>query len=136
VGDKAGADRVVADVVGGRGDVLVVVHDPRREAVAPEVSPAAVPRVEALRVDAVQSLEREAEPLDGRVDEQVVVVRHQAEREDVEVEAVDALRQQREEGAEVSFVAERAAALDASGRDVEDAVGKLGAECAGHLRRP
>ncbi len=63
--------------------MLVVAHLPQREAVAPEVAVARVLRVEVLGVDAVDSVERSREVIAEALDDEVVVVRHQAESVDV-----------------------------------------------------
>jgi len=71
--------------------VVVVAHLPEREAVAPEVAAAPVLRVEALRVAAVDAVERVREGVAEALDDEVVVVRHQAERVRPEAEAVHRL---------------------------------------------
>jgi hypothetical protein len=63
--------------------VLVVAHLPQREAVAPEVAATRVLRVEVLGVDAVDAVERARQVIAQALDDEVVVVRHQAESVDV-----------------------------------------------------
>jgi hypothetical protein len=59
--------------------MFVALDDPGGEAVAEEVAAALVAAVEALRVDAVQTLHALGEAAELRLDDDVVVVRHQAE---------------------------------------------------------
>jgi hypothetical protein len=61
--------------------VLVVANLPEGEPISPEVAAATVLLVEALRVEAVDAVQRAGERVSRRFDDQVVVVRHQAERE-------------------------------------------------------
>jgi hypothetical protein len=71
--------------------VFVVAHLPQSEAVAPEVAAARVLRVEGLCVDAVDAVECSREVVAQALDDEVVVVRHQAEGVDVQPKAVDRL---------------------------------------------
>src|SRR5947208_558463 len=116
------ADRVVEDVFTGSGEVVVALDDPRRVPVAEQVSRPPVPLVEPECVDAVQPLHRSPKLRNRRLDDEVVMRRHQAERVNGQTEAVDALRQQLEEAQTVRLVAVDVAAVDAARRDVEDAV--------------
>ena len=84
---EPGADRVRQHVVAGRLEVLVVAHLPEREAVSPEMAGARVLRVEVLGVEAVDAVQRARERVAGALDDEVVVVRHQAEGVDVQAEA-------------------------------------------------
>ncbi|HVM17976.1 MAG TPA: hypothetical protein VM290_10385 [Gaiellaceae bacterium] len=119
---EAGADGVVEDVVDGAGQLLLGLDDAAGEAVAPQVSPAAVRAVEALRVDAVQALHPEGELLAGAFDDEVVVVAHQAERLHRPATALDDLEEDPEELAAVVVRQEDEALLDAPRGDVEVAV--------------
>jgi hypothetical protein len=101
--------------------VVVVLDDPGREALAEEVPPALVASVVRLRVRAVQALEPVGEPPELGLDDQVVVVRHQAEGVDAPVVALDLAREEREEEAVVVAVAKGGRAGDAPGGDVVDA---------------
>ena len=103
--------------------MLVVANLPQREAVTPEVAAARVLRVELLGVDAVDAMERLREVVAQALDDEVVVVRHQAESVNVEAEAFDCLPQLGEEAAAVVAVEVDGAAFDTARRRVPDAVG-------------
>ena len=103
---------------------MVVVADlPEREPVAPEVAAAPVPRVERLRVDAVEAVHGSRERFPWALDDEVVVVRHQAERVDVESERLYRPTEQGQEESAVLPVEEDAPPLDTARRHVPDAVG-------------
>jgi hypothetical protein len=104
--------------------VIVVSHDPGGEALAEEVAPTLVAAVMALRVRAVEPLEPVGESPQRSLHDQVVVVRHQAERVDAPVVALDLSGEEGEEEAVVVAVAERRRASDASRGDVVDAFGR------------
>ena len=120
---QPGADRVRQHVLAGCAQVLVVANLPQREAVTPEVAGARVLRVELLGVDAVDAMERLREVIAQALDDEVVVVRHQAESVNVEAEAFDRLPQLGEEAAAVVAVEVDGAAFDTARRRVPDAVG-------------
>jgi hypothetical protein len=116
--------------------MLVVAHLPEREAVTPEVAAAGVLRVEVLGVDAVDAVEGARELIAQALDDEVVVVRHQAESVDVETEALDCLPELGEEAAAVVAVeVDRAASDAARGRVPDAVVGKRGARQPGHARK-
>ena len=94
------------DVLDGPGEVVFVLDEPGREALAEQVAPALVAAVERLRVDAVQALHSGGEVLELRLDDEVVVVRHQAEDVDSPVVAVDDGREQAQEEAALIVVQE------------------------------
>ena len=113
--------------------MLVVAHLPQREAVTPEVATADVLRVEVLGVDAVDAVERAREVIAQALDDEVVVVRHQAESVDVQAEPFDCLPELGEEAAAVVAVEVDRAASDAARGGVPDAiVGKRRARQPGH----
>jgi hypothetical protein len=130
---EARADRVREDVFAGGGEVVVAFDDPGGVAISEQVAGALVPLVEAESMDAVQALHPEPQLRDGRVDDEVVVRRHQAERVDGPVEAGDALSEQTEEGQAVGVVAVDRATIDAARRHVEDAVRQRAAQPSRHL---
>jgi hypothetical protein len=71
----------VRDDVAADGVKLVLVLDlPAPEALAEEVTPADVASVETLGIAAVQLLEACGQLREGRLQHEVVVVRHEAER--------------------------------------------------------
>src|SRR5690242_1150295 len=119
---EAGADRVLEDVLDRRGEVAVAFDDPGGEAIAEEVSPAFVAAVERLGVGAVEALEAVGEAPELSLDDEVVVVRHQAEGVDAPVVPLDLAREDPQEEAVVVRVAEGGRARDASRGDVVDAV--------------
>jgi hypothetical protein len=86
------------------------------------VARSAVPLVEPERVDAVEPLHPSPKLRNRRLDDEVVVRRHQAEGVNGPTEAVDAIHQQPEEAQTVGLVPVDVAAVDAAGRDVEDPV--------------
>jgi hypothetical protein len=98
--------------------VVGVFHDPGGEAVAEEVAPPLVAAVERLGVGAVEPLEAVREAPELSLDDQMVVVRHQAEGVHAPVVTLDLARQEAEETAVVVGVAEGCGARYASGRDV------------------
>jgi hypothetical protein len=86
--------------------VVFVLDNPGREAFAEQVAPALVAAVERLRVNAVQALHSGGEVLELCLDDEVVVVRHQAEDVDSPVVAVDHGREQAQEEAALFVVQE------------------------------
>ena len=119
---EAGADRVLEDVLDRRGEVAVAFDDPGGEAIAEEVSPAFVAAVERLGVGAVEALEAVGEAPELSLDDEVVVVRHQAEGVDAPVVPLHLAREDPQEEPVVVRVAEGGRARDASRGDVVDAV--------------
>jgi hypothetical protein len=121
---QAGADGVEEDVVDRCGQVVVGVDDPRGVAIAPQVAATLVAPVERERVRPVQQVHPAGHRLDGRLEDEVVMGRHQAVRVDVPAEALDAVPHERKEAPAVKPVAEDGSVVDAEGRDVEDTVGQ------------
>ena len=113
--------------------MLLVAHLPQREAVTPEVAAAGVLRVEVLGVDAVDAVQRLREAVAQALDDEVVVVRHQAESVDVQAEPLDRLPELGEEATAVVAVEVDLSPFDAARRRVPDAVvGKRRAGQPGH----
>jgi hypothetical protein len=129
---EACSDRVVDDVVERCGEVFVAVDDARVVAVSEEVTPAFVAPVEPQGVDSVQSVQPARHGVDGRLEDEVVVRRHQAVRVELPIEAFDALPEEPQEVRSVDSVAEDRPVVDADGGDVEDAVGQLRTKDARH----
>ena len=102
--------------------MFVPLDEPCAEAVAEQMPPAAVLVVERLGVDSVQALHAGGELLACRRDDQVVVVRHQAEHLAAPLVAVDARVEQTQEPEVVVIVEVDRAALDPTGGDVEGSV--------------
>jgi hypothetical protein len=100
--------------------VVVVLDRERREALPEQVAPALVAAVEGLRVDAVQPLHARGEAVELRFDDEVVVVRHQAEDVDPPVVAFDDAREQPQEQAALVVVPKDGRAGDTSGGHMED----------------
>jgi hypothetical protein len=129
---EAGADGVVEDVLDGSREVVVRVDEAAGEAVAPEVARAGVLDVEALGVDAVESAEAVGELLARAGEDEVDVVRHQAERDHVPALRGRDVSEERQEAEVVLVVAEDRTAVDAPGGDVVDAVGEEAARDPRH----
>jgi hypothetical protein len=129
---EARADGVVEDVLDGGGEVVVAGDDAAREAVAPEVARAGVLDVEALGVDAVESAEAVGELLARAGEDEVDVVRHEAERDHVPALRGRDISEEGQEDAVVRVVSEDGAAVNAAGGDVVDAVGEGSPRDPGH----
>jgi hypothetical protein len=115
--------------------VLVVFDDPGREALAEEVAPALVAAVKGLRVGAVQAAHAVGEAPELGLDDQVVVVRHQAEGLDPPVVPLDRLGEEGKE--ETIFVGHQkgGGSRHASGGDVVDAFWREGVPRTPHRGR-
>ena len=105
--------------------MVVVADDPGGEPRSEHVAVAVVPPVEALGVDAVQVLHAVRQSLGGRLQDEVVVRAHQAERMAVPPVSPDDEAEQTEEQQAVVIVDEDQAPEDAARGHVEDAVGQL-----------
>jgi hypothetical protein len=75
---EARPNGVVPDVEAGFGKVLVVAKDAREEPVLKEMADAVVPLIEPLRVNTVDGMQAPRKTLKVRLDNQVVVIPHQA----------------------------------------------------------
>jgi co-chaperonin GroES (HSP10) len=128
---EAGADGVLDDVATDSGELVLVLDRAAPEAFTEEMSPPEVASVEALGIAPVQLLEAGRQLGDGRLDDQVVVVRHQAERMEAPVMLPDDEVQQPEEDAAVVVVAVDRDPSGTARGDVEVAVGEdvAGAAC-------
>jgi len=129
---ESGPDRVVEDVVERCGEVLVAVDDAGVVAVAEQVARAFVAPVEGEGVDPVEPVEPARHRIDRRLEDEVVVRRHQAVGVELPLEALDAVPEKRQEARAVEPVAEDRAVVDADGRDVEHTVGQLRAKDPRH----
>jgi hypothetical protein len=96
---EARADGVVDDVAARGAEVALAAHDPGGVAFAEEMAAATVTAIERLGIDAVQSVHPVGETPELRADDQVVVVRHQAEGVAAPVVALDLVRQEGQEEA-------------------------------------
>jgi hypothetical protein len=96
------------------------------------VAEAHVPRVERLRVAALQALEPAGEVGLGAVQDEVVVRRHQAQRVHRPPVPLGTHPQVGEERAPVVVVTEDCAPVDPARDDVEVPVGETGAKNARH----
>jgi hypothetical protein len=119
---EPGANRVVDDVAADRAELVLVLDLAAPEALAEQVAPPAVASVESLRVAAVELLEARGKLGDGRFDDEVVVVRHQAERVQAPVVLADDEAEQAEEGAAIVIVPVDRDPPGTPGSDVERAV--------------
>jgi hypothetical protein len=123
----------VRDHVAANGRELVLVFDRTApEALAEEVAPAPVASVEALRVAAVELLEAGRELGDRGFDDEVVVVRHQAEGVQAPVVLGDDDSEEPEERAAVVIVAVDGDLPGPARGEVEEAVGEDVARQACH----
>jgi hypothetical protein len=112
--------------------MVVVADHPAMEAVAEQVPSPAVTLVELLGVGAVQDLHAGRQRLEVGLDDQVIVVAHQAERVEVPAEAAHDDPEQAQEMAAVLVVAIDPRPVDAASGDVvvatrrEDVAGQAG----------
>jgi hypothetical protein len=97
------------------------------------VSAAVVAQVEALGVDPVQDVHASGEVRPGRLDDQVVVRIHEAERVAAPGIALDDVREEREEPKAIVVVPEDDGAGDAVRGDVEEPVRENPPENASHV---
>jgi hypothetical protein len=134
--DQARPDRVLEDVLDRLGEVVVVLDDPRGEALAEEVAPALVAAVEGLCVDAVEAAHAVGEAPELGLDDQVVVVRHQAEGVDAPVVALDGVGEQGEEEAVFVGCQEGGGLRHAARGHVVDAFGRQGVPRTPQRGRP
>jgi hypothetical protein len=104
--------------------MLFVPDDPRMEAAAEEVPGAAMAMVEVGGVVAVEDLDARGKLRHARLEDQVVVVGHQAEAVHGPAVAANADREQGEKREPVDVVVEDRATVDAARGDVEVAVGE------------
>jgi hypothetical protein len=102
---ESGAYRVLDDVAADGCKLLLVLDGSAPEPVAEEVAPAAVACVEPLGIAAVQALESRRKLRHGRLDDEVVVIRHQAEGMEAPVVLAHDRREQAQEEAPVVVVA-------------------------------
>jgi hypothetical protein len=93
---------------------MIILNEQCAEAALEEMARAFVAAVERLRVDAVQLSHAAREVRLRRLEEQVVVVSHQAVREDAPPVARDGVAEQLEEAAEIGGVPENAPPLVAA----------------------
>jgi hypothetical protein len=127
VGDQPGGDRVLEDVL-QRGLQLLVVFDRfRREALAEHVVTATVEGVESAGVVAVEVAHPGGEVCLPRLDDEVIVVAHQAARVQPPAVAPDDAAELVQEDAAVVVVQEAELFVVAAGRDV---VPRTGGEIA------
>jgi hypothetical protein len=125
-------DGVLADVFDGGREVGVAVEGACVEAIAEEVAGAGVALVEALRVDAVEAAEAVRQLSARAREDEVIVARHQAERDHAPMLFARHVGEESEEAAPVLVVTEDRAPVDALDRDVVDAVGEVAARDARH----
>jgi len=116
--DEARFHRVREDVLDSVSEVLVVLDDGRGETVAEQVSLAAVPTVELLRVDAVHALHAGRERRERALDDEVQVCVHQAPGEDPPGSLQDLACEQTEQEEALVVVPNDRGGGDAKNRDV------------------
>jgi glutaryl-CoA dehydrogenase (non-decarboxylating) len=135
IGTDPGADRVVEDIPARRREVFLGVDDVDGVAALEEVSTTLVAPVELLRIAAVQLAHPARETLARRVEDEVVVVRHETERVANPLVAGDDRSEQSQKSSPVDVVNEDRRAVIAARRDVVEAVGQLASGAAGHGSR-
>jgi hypothetical protein len=117
---EPGCDRVDNDVAARLAEVGLVLDDAGGEAVAEDVAVAVVAFVVVTGIALVQALHAGREVGLRRLEDEVVVGAHEAERLHVPLKAFDHVEQDQEEGAVVVNVAEQGGVGDsATGRVVE-----------------
>jgi hypothetical protein len=121
---EAGAPRVVPYVLDGGAEVLVVGDDARVVAAPEQVAHSGVAVVEALRMDAVETVHESRDVVAPALEDDVEVVRHQAVRVTAEFVGQRQPAQRLDEGEVVVVIEKDAATVDAARGDVEDAVGR------------
>jgi hypothetical protein len=102
--------------------MLLSVHEPGGEPLFVQVTLPPVPEVEALRIEAIESVHAERQALARRLDEEVIVRPHQAPRVKSPAEHLDDLGEQHPECFPVVVVDVDVRAADAARRYVEEAV--------------
>jgi hypothetical protein len=102
------------------------------EPISEEVTPAFVPLVEPLGVDPVEPMNAARESDEGRCDDEVIVIRHQAEGVTPPLEALRRVREEADEEAVVVRVAKDFSARDAACRYVVRAVSQEFSRAARH----
>jgi hypothetical protein len=115
--------------------VVLVPHEPAVEAVPEQVAGALMTVVEALRVEAVQTVEAGGQARPERLDDKVVVRSHEAEGMAAPGETIYAVAKQAEEEHAVDVVPEDGATVYSPGCDVVDTVGKIAAKRSRHARK-
>jgi hypothetical protein len=129
---EPGSDGVLDDVTARFPQVALAVDDTRFEPAGEEMAEAAVSFVEPSGVAAVQALETSRQVDARRMENQVVVRGHQAERVDHPAVALHAELHESQERSPILVVAEDRAAVDASSDDVEVAVRERASKDARH----
>jgi hypothetical protein len=118
---ESGSYRVVPDVLDRVREVLVVADHAGAEPALEEVPHAIVPFVESLRVEAVQSVLTCRKARELGLDDQVVVISHQAIRVAFPAVSPHDLVKQPHESPPILVVHEDRPLLHPARRDVEDA---------------
>jgi hypothetical protein len=129
---KPGPDWVVEDVGDRAGKALVPVDQTGIEAAPEEVTGALVAPVEALCVYPAQTLNAGRQSGAGALDDEVVVVVHEAERNDGPSMESRRVGEYTEEGDAVNVVADDLAAVHAARGDVVDPVRQVASADARH----
>jgi hypothetical protein len=115
--------------------VRVALDDENRVSALEEVSISIVPSIEKLRVAAVHQFHAEGQVRLLRLDDQVIVARHQAVRMAGPVVPSDDRAQQRQECFPVAIVEEDLAMIGSTIGDLKDAVWKLASRLPWHASK-
>jgi hypothetical protein len=127
------ADRVLTDVTQAADEVAVAAHDTAVETTAEHVAAPPVAAVERLRKRLVNSLEAVRQVRARSPDEEVNMVRHEAERENAPVAAPDLLCDESQVALPIGVVVEQDQAVRALRGYVMDGSGELEARLAWHI---
>ena len=131
-GCEAGAHGILDDVAAGSSEVVRIVDCSGGEASCEERTEAAVAAVETLCVPAEEPLQSTRELGLGRVENEVVVRRQEAERVQRPAIVLRAEENLSEKRAAIVVIAEDRAAVDAARHDVEVAVRERRSQDARH----
>lgn len=131
-GREAGTHGILDDVAAGRLEVFRIVDRTGREASSEERAEALVTAVESLCVPAEEPLQPTRELGLGRVENEVVVRRQQAERLQRPAVMLRAEEDLSEKRAPIVVITKDRAAVDAARHDVEVAVGERRSQDSGH----
>ncbi|HEY1563989.1 MAG TPA: hypothetical protein VGF72_04820 [Gaiellaceae bacterium] len=115
-----GSDRVAGDVAVSPNEIVVVFDSAGQRVGAEEVRRTSVANVVLARVAAVESLQAACYPRVRRVDQKMVMVRHQDVRHHAESERREGRRQMVEEGVSIDVVDEQDPVVAPMAGDVID----------------
>ncbi|MEI6667779.1 MAG: hypothetical protein WCP29_06450 [Acidobacteriota bacterium] len=133
--NESRANRIQDNVSADGRQIPVLLDHLRFESPLEHVTAPAVPAIPPLRVDAVEVLESRRQVCPGRDDDEMIVIRHQAERVAIDAEPASGDREQLKKPLIVSLVEEGQRFGVAPRHDVVARVWELDAEWSGHTGR-